>query len=85
MSLNTILLDPSIYHDPYTFHPERWLSGTPTELKKLNNYLVPFGRGARMCVGQKYALPLSPITPPPHLSVQLLPLITLNVKNMHLY
>lgn len=56
MSLNTILLDPTIYDKPYTFNPERWLSGSPTELTKLNNYLVPFGRGARMCVGQKYAL-----------------------------
>lgn len=69
MSLNTILLDPTIYENPYTFYPERWLSGTPAELTKLNSYLVPFGRGARMCVGQKYALP-----PSHHLSFQPLPL-----------
>ncbi|KAK3171959.1 hypothetical protein OEA41_004043 [Lepraria neglecta] len=52
MSISRILMDPNIYHDPYEFQPERWL-GPPAERAYLGKYFVPFGRGARMCVGMK--------------------------------
>ena len=52
MTISRILMDPSIYHDPYEFQPERWL-GSPADQARLAKYFVPFGRGARMCVGMK--------------------------------
>ena len=45
-------MDSNIYNDPYEFKPERWL-GPPKEQADLARYFVPFGRGARMCVGMK--------------------------------
>jgi cytochrome P450 len=52
MSISRVLMDPKIYHDPYEYQPERWL-GTPAEQALLAKYFVPFGRGARMCIGMK--------------------------------
>jgi cytochrome P450 len=49
MSLRDILLDPTIFSDPHTFRPERWLDPTP----EMEHAYVPFGRGSRMCVGMK--------------------------------
>ncbi|KAI4093907.1 MAG: hypothetical protein LQ339_007589 [Xanthoria mediterranea] len=54
MSISRIHMDPTIYADPYSFRPERWL-GTPADGASLEKNLVPFGRGARMCVGQNFA------------------------------
>ena len=53
MSMSRILMDQNIYENPYEFQPERWL-GSPAQRAQLAKYFVPFGRGARMCVGQKY-------------------------------
>ncbi|GFF55322.1 trichodiene oxygenase [Aspergillus udagawae] len=43
-------LDPSIFPNPRRFDPDRWdaaaAAGTP-----LDRYLLPFGRGSRMCIG----------------------------------
>ena len=47
--------DPSIYPDPFTFKPERWLV-KGEELKRLEKYFVPFGRGGRSCIGKELAL-----------------------------
>ncbi|KAL8911363.1 MAG: hypothetical protein Q9171_003457 [Xanthocarpia ochracea] len=52
MSISRLHMDPDIYVDPYNFRPDRWL-GKPAQRALLEKYLVPFGRGARMCVGQK--------------------------------
>ncbi len=52
MSISRVLMDPNIFDDPYEFEPERWL-GPPEKQAHLERYFVPFGRGARMCVGQK--------------------------------
>ncbi|KAK6082381.1 cytochrome P450 [Seiridium cupressi] len=54
-------IDPAIWEAPQDFKPERWLgdeignkpiarNGEP-----LSKYLVPFGRGPRMCVGMNLA------------------------------
>ncbi|KAK0649566.1 cytochrome P450 [Cercophora newfieldiana] len=43
-----------IFPDPHTFCPERWLDGA--DRKRLSKYLVPFGRGARSCIGMDIAL-----------------------------
>lgn len=55
MSLSNILMDPTIYTDPYIFRPERWIEGTKEQQARLASYWVPFGRGARMCVGMNFA------------------------------
>ncbi|PWY82160.1 putative benzoate 4-monooxygenase cytochrome P450 [Aspergillus heteromorphus CBS 117.55] len=41
-----------IYPDPLAFRPERWLGN---EGKRLDRYLVSFGRGPRACVGMNLA------------------------------
>jgi cytochrome P450 len=43
--------DPTIYPDPFSFRPERWL-----ENPKLTRYLFTFGRGSRNCVGMNLAM-----------------------------
>lgn len=40
--------DPSVFPDPFTFKPERYLG--PNAAENLRN-LVPFGKGPRMCLG----------------------------------
>lgn len=54
MSISRILMDPDIYEEPYSFRPERWNEGTKEQQARLASFFVPFGRGARMCVGIKY-------------------------------
>lgn len=38
--------DPSIFQDPESFQPQRWLDNP-----KLEKYLVPFSKGSRACLG----------------------------------
>lgn len=52
MTLRDVLLDPQVYSDPENFRPERWLS-EKTEVDRMNNNYIPFGRGSRMCLGMK--------------------------------
>ena len=46
-------MDPSIFHDPQKFLPDRWLE--EVESKQLSKYLQPWGRGARLCLGMELA------------------------------
>jgi len=46
--------EPTIFPDPMKFSPERWLQ-SPEESNRLNRYMVPFGKGSRMCVGMPLA------------------------------
>ncbi|OCL07147.1 putative P450 monooxygenase [Glonium stellatum] len=41
----------SIFPEPYSFSPERWLSDSPEDLARMKHFLVPFSRGTRQCVG----------------------------------
>ncbi|KAF2728808.1 putative P450 monooxygenase [Polyplosphaeria fusca] len=55
-----IHLDPSIFLDPHTFAPERWLSspcdlGMDEHLQRMKHFLIPFSKGTRMCVGMHLA------------------------------
>ncbi|WKU48687.1 cytochrome P450 [Streptomyces sp. VNUA116] len=43
--------DPSLYPDPENFDPDRWKTSTPHQ----DSYL-PFGTGARKCIGDTFAL-----------------------------
>lgn len=52
MTPATILTNPTIYPDPSVFNPNRWLAA-PEKVAYLDKFFVPFGRGARMCVGMK--------------------------------
>ena len=42
----------SIFSDPFTFRPERWIG---PEAKELNKFLTPFGKGTRSCLGMHLA------------------------------
>ena len=55
MDLRSTMLSPAHFPDPLTFSPERWLADD----HKSDRYLMPFGRGTRGCLGQKYASPPS--------------------------
>ncbi|KAK7473102.1 hypothetical protein VKT23_001203 [Stygiomarasmius scandens] len=40
--------NPAIFEDPETFSPDRWMNPGS---KELENYLVPFSKGPRICLG----------------------------------
>lgn len=44
--------DETIYEDPDSFNPERWLDSDEQKLNKMKLAWIPFGHGARICVGQ---------------------------------
>ncbi|KAI9701845.1 MAG: hypothetical protein M1836_001189 [Candelina mexicana] len=46
--------DPTIFPDPQTFRPERWMD--LKERQRLDRYLVPFSKGSRQCAGINLAL-----------------------------
>lgn len=50
MSMSSMMMhtDPAIFPDPQSFKPDRWLSSKGV---RLDNYLVPFGKGTRQCLG----------------------------------
>ncbi|KAL8943014.1 MAG: hypothetical protein Q9211_001143 [Gyalolechia sp. 1 TL-2023] len=52
VSMTSVLIhdDPSLFPDPRTFKPERFL-----EHPELRHYLVPFSRGTRQCAGLNLA------------------------------
>lgn len=47
--------DPNIFSDPEAFRPERWLVGDG-ESKKMEENMMAFSKGSRMCPGMKYVL-----------------------------
>ncbi|THG99431.1 hypothetical protein EW026_g2912 [Hermanssonia centrifuga] len=49
------LHDPSVYPDPDSFTPERWLDSESSANKNPSNYLV-FGSGPHKCIGLEYAM-----------------------------
>ena len=52
-----VLKDPSIFEEPDSFLPQRWLEAGPDGVlklhKKLDRYFVAFSKGSRMCPGIK--------------------------------
>ena len=42
----------SNFPDSYNFIPERWMDLETRQ--RLESYLVPFSKGSRQCIGQKY-------------------------------
>lgn len=51
--------NPAIFPDPDTFSPERWLEtdqpGSTKRLTLMQQNMMPFGTGSRMCGGQNLA------------------------------
>ena len=43
--------NPSIFPDPHSFRPERWLHDPDSSNQRLDHYLTSFSRGTRNCVG----------------------------------
>ncbi|KAH7316957.1 cytochrome P450 [Stachybotrys elegans] len=54
MSTYFILRDPNIFPQPSKFIPERW-ELCPTELQRLEKYLLPASKGTLGCLGQNLA------------------------------
>lgn len=52
--INAIHYDPVYYPDPYTFDPTRFSEASRKERHKYS--FLAFGEGARICLGQKFAL-----------------------------
>lgn len=52
MTIPLTHLDESIFPDPLTFEPHRWLGNNSSHLEK---YLVAFSKGSRGCVGMNLA------------------------------
>jgi cytochrome P450 len=46
--------DPRYYEEPEAFRPERWLGDAPAGLPRFAYF--PFGGGARVCIGNAFAL-----------------------------
>lgn len=57
MSPRDVLLDPTIYPEPDSFKPSRWLvtaeDGKQRMNSNLDRFFVAFGKGPRMCHGIK--------------------------------
>lgn len=51
--------NPGVFPEPLKFDPERWLK---EDSAGLLNYLVPFSRGQRQCIGMKYVCSLAQST-----------------------
>ena len=56
MAVRSPMVSPALFPAPFSFTPDRWLGEND---KKLDKYLMPFSRGTRGCLGQKYASPPS--------------------------
>ena len=47
--------DPDSFPDPLKFRPERWLRGHRDRHTAHAFANIPFGHGARSCIGQRFA------------------------------
>ncbi|KAJ3570031.1 hypothetical protein NP233_g4668 [Leucocoprinus birnbaumii] len=47
--------DSTVFSSPDTFLPERWLECSEDELANMNQHMMPFGTGTRVCGGQNLA------------------------------
>ncbi|KAF1965331.1 cytochrome P450 monooxygenase, partial [Bimuria novae-zelandiae CBS 107.79] len=50
----TIGRNPSVYHDPHTWNPDRWADDT-ADLATMKTCFLGFGYGSRQCIGRNVA------------------------------
>ena len=55
MTYSRLMMDESVYPDPWKFDPERFLPENP-DFERNMRHLVTFGRGNRACYGQTLAM-----------------------------
>ena len=51
MSILDLHYNEEIFTDCATFNPDRWLKNGEARLQRMERAFVPFGRGARQCIG----------------------------------
>ncbi|TPX23624.1 hypothetical protein DIZ76_012958 [Coccidioides immitis] len=58
VTASTIALhhDPQVFPDPEEFCPERWLHQTAEKLRQMEKSFIPFGYGARICLGKAFGI-----------------------------
>ncbi|KAK5017362.1 hypothetical protein LTR16_001803 [Cryomyces antarcticus] len=56
MQCYTTQRDPSVFPNPETFDPARWLGTPEKQLAAMNVLQMPFSRGTRACLGKNLAL-----------------------------
>lgn len=58
MTSSMLHTDPAVFPEPQEFRPERWLPESKPKSPangSLEKYLIPFGRGSRICLGMNLA------------------------------
>ncbi|KAJ2993260.1 hypothetical protein NUW58_g1896 [Xylaria curta] len=55
VNIYTLHHNPEYFPDPYTFMPERWLSGDEAEKRRMKEAFAPFQIGYRGCAGKPMA------------------------------
>lgn len=83
-------MDPVNFPDPESFKPDRWLSQNGDKQSRLDRYLVPFGKGTRICLGINLAwaemyLVLAALCAPGRFNFSLFETDISDVKIMHDY
>ncbi|XWX02068.1 hypothetical protein V2A60_010100 [Cordyceps javanica] len=58
ISTSTIAIqhNPSVFQNPHIYDPGRWLRADEDELRAMENCYIPFGYGARICLGKAFAI-----------------------------
>ncbi|KNG90869.1 hypothetical protein ANOM_000942 [Aspergillus nomiae NRRL 13137] len=54
-SLTAMHRDKEIFPSPESFLPQRWLNSDPVQREALERHIIPFGYGARICLGKPLA------------------------------
>lgn len=52
----TLHRNASVFPDPLTFKPKRWLNASEEETKEMLRWFWAFGSGGRMCIGSNLAM-----------------------------
>ncbi|KAK2052047.1 cytochrome P450 family protein [Colletotrichum caudatum] len=57
VSTSTVAIQhqPSVFPSPQVYNPGRWLEASPERLRVMHAHYMPFGYGARVCLGKPFA------------------------------
>lgn len=55
MQCYTTQRDSSVFRDPETFDPTRWMQA-PEKMAEMNLHQMPFSKGTRACLGKNLAM-----------------------------